>query len=127
MRLPSIKTLEAHFQGKGTALRRVLEWHKGAAERFEKLYPQFKEWTDKCHYYPRRRNCQLFLLNLILEGHGIEEVQTSGTFGTPEMEYVNMGESYAATIIFDHGRNTWFVEGWADWVEKAERRGLKFD
>lgn len=124
-KLPSLKTLAFHFGTLGPAIREVLEWHW--KEDLDLKYPAFKEWVEKHHHIPRSLDQQMWLLNHILQGHGVECLQKRDVFGTPEMQYVNMGDTYVTTIIWDDGRKAWFIEGYGDWVEKAERRGLKFD
>lgn len=120
--LPSIKRLLHHFPHKGTELRNIL-----TGRTDPESYPAVKDWLEKCRHRPRYIDLQMAALNAALEGHGVESLQKDGTFGTPEMQYVNMGDTYNTTIIWDDGRQAWFVESWGDWVEKAERRGLKFE
>lgn len=120
--LPSLKRLEQNFPGKGAELRAVL-----TGRRDPESFTAVHTWVEQCRHRPRYLELQMAALNVVLEGHGVESIQKDGTYGTPEALYVNMGDTYNTTIIWDDGRQTWFVESWGDWVEKAERRGLKFE
>lgn len=125
MNVPSLKRLEREFPGKGEALREVFEWLP-AFDPY-KVYAAYQRWIDKCHHRPQKLDQQMFLLNIIIDGFGVESIQEEMVFGRPAMQYVNMGDTYNKTIIWDDGRKTWFIESYGDWVEKAERRGLKFE
>ena len=35
--------------------------------------------------------------------------------------YVNMGDTYVATILYDIEKGEFFVTSWGDWVEEYER------
>jgi len=64
-------------------------------------------------------------LNEVLNGCGSEAIFASGY--VPSVEYLNFGDTYATTVLYDYDRDLWFIESWGDWVEKAERRGLRLD
>lgn len=118
---PSIERLESYFPGKGKELRAILDGTKEPTE-----YPAVEKWVSQCLNRPRFLELQLAAVNALLEGHGVESIQKTGTYGTPEAQYINMGDTYNPTVIWDDGRASWFIESWGDWLEKAERRGLKF-
>lgn len=74
-------------------------------------------------------NDALEALNTLIGGHGIESVDPEGAphFTTegirlcPPYSYVNMGDSYARTIAFDHANRCWVVSSFADMLEITEQ------
>lgn len=66
-------------------------------------------------------------VNKALEGHGVERIPFDdesdswqrGTLST----YVNMGDTYDPTIIWDAHKGRFLVTSWGDFVEWSERKG----
>ncbi len=71
--------------------------------------------------------------NRILVGHGIEAARVpdeyiNSYYHDIVMEYVNMGDAYAPTVIYDTERGKFSIESWGEWMEKQERSGrYKFE
>ena len=65
--------------------------------------------------------------NAILEAYGIETIRSEDVwdsyFGDAVAEYVNMGDTYIPTIIYDIERDRYLATDWGTWVESYERRG----
>ena len=60
----------------------------------------------------------------ILGTHGVEAVFEEGDYdGDAAMTYLNAGDTYAATLVYDVGEDELYVSTWGDWVEWAERKG----
>lgn len=64
-------------------------------------------------------------LNELLEGFGVEYIRheddgyaVGDQYG---IEYVNQGDTYAATIMYDHARNCWRVGDWGSIVERSSK------
>jgi len=66
----------------------------------------------------------LELADEILEGNGIEEIRFAS--GNPAAAYVNTGETYEPTIVFDRRRNRVWATSWGAWVEAEENLGRRF-
>lgn len=76
------------------------------------------------------RRMGLTALDEVLEGFGVEYItrDCAEVFDDSDLvaEYINMGEAYATTIVYSHIHTTdWFVTSMGDFVEAAERRGIK--
>lgn len=92
----------------------------------------FREAFDKAMLFTstmRSVNKAMDLVDKTIHGHGVEEI--TGFNSSNDMKtvglYVNMGESYASTIIYDCLANKFYVGTWADWMEwrkKNEDYGL---
>lgn len=63
----------------------------------------------------------------MIGGSGVEvingEHHRAGYWADAVAVYVNQGEVYESTVIYDTQRDVWEVISWGDWVERAERRG----
>lgn len=59
-----------------------------------------------------------------LIGHGVEYLRSNcDTFRSVNgIEYVNMGDPYRMTLLFDHASERFSVGCWGDVVERDERR-----
>lgn len=115
--LPSIKTLEAAFPTKGKEIRELLE-----GKRKTKDYASVQEWLKSCYNMPRYEERLMGALNEILEGHGTEAIYGKESETWPIAEYVNMGDTYTATMLYDYDKEKVVVTSWGDWVERSERR-----
>lgn len=114
MRLPSIKTLESAFPGRGRALRRLLEDDRAVRE-----HPAAIARRDECFTPPTLLDQRLHALNAEAETFGAEYIAhrddtCRDTYG---LEYLNVGDTYTPTLIFDHARHSWRVCSWGDAVE----------
>ncbi len=113
MNLPSIKTLDRAFPGKGRELRKLLE--SPAAVR---AHPAAVRRARECYTPPALHDLRLHALDAVAETYGVEYVAPGHNARSPGFEYLNTGNSYAATIIrFDSGR--YAVTSWGDIVERG--------
>ena len=99
MRLPSVKTLRTIAPTAANTLRFVLQ--------------QYEE--DKSTLQQTMEEA-----NVIIDGHGVEYIRhkkdsSKFAFG---IEYVNMGDTYRTTLLFDHAVGSFKVGSWGDIVEK---------
>jgi len=71
---------------------------------------------------------KLDALSTVLCGFGVESIHDHK--GRAVCWYVNMGDTYAPTVMLAHnrktGRWTWRVGSWGDWVEAQEKQGRRF-
>lgn len=119
MRLPSIKTLERAFPGKGKALRKLLESPAAVRE-----HPAVIELQRQCYNPPGLAYMRMTALDAEAGTHGVEAVWNVGESADdctsrPAFEYLNTGDTYALTIIrMDTGR--YIVASWGDLVERGD-------
>lgn len=118
---PSVKLLESNFPDKGFEIRQLIDGKKST-----RSYESVRKWLEQCHNEPTLTERRMCALNEILEGHGVEAIFHGSDPMHPDAVYVNMGETYAATILYDYRSGTFKVTSWGDWVEKQERRGRRY-
>ena len=83
-------------------------------------------WINECYNRPSDDELIMHAVNAVLDGHGIE------TFG-PELGsyygygqryvYVNMGDVYNGTVIYDRENNRYRISTVGDIVEREDRHG----
>ena len=109
---PSRKTLEAAFPGKGKELRKLIE----GDGVYPTDYDSVTSLEGHCFNSPSYSHMLLTAINEIIEGHGIEQIIPKDEGRHPSYDYINMGDSYNATILLrSDGRL--IVGGWGDIVE----------
>jgi hypothetical protein len=100
--IPTIATMEKRgfSREQATAIRAEMEsFHR-------------KHW--KGGVIPRNT---LERINSVINGHGVESIARGHNDKSPRIEYVNMGDSYATTILWTRGRFS--VGCWGDIVERG--------
>lgn len=64
----------------------------------------------------------LELFNTVMDGYGIESIQFNGE---TICEYVNMGDTYKRTIIYDYGNDEFIQCDWGSFLEEFEEQYCK--
>lgn len=120
--IPSMKTLRDGF---GRYVE--LEYGDGAGAKLRELRKALVDWRDRTGV---TRNEVLNLANEILGGHGLERIDSEPKDYRSDpgasAVYVNMGDTYAATLLFDEVKVSFRVLDWGTYVETEERRGNRF-
>ena len=117
--LPSVKTLESAFPGKGKALRQALE-----AKRSELAnHPAGAARIAECCNPPKTSDVRMRVLNSIAETFGAEYIAHRDDTSTQALgiEYLNTGDSYAPTIVRSCETGRYRVASWGDLVERNPR------
>ena len=125
---PSIKTLEAAFPGHGKALRKIIDANAITARGVDMtgLLPETAAWVRSCFNYPAEVEIQLHAASELLEAHGTEAI-FGDRITRPDLEYVNMGDTYINTIAFDYTKDRFMVTTVGDWIEHQERKGIHYE
>jgi len=83
-------------------------------------------WEDEPYINDYTREEQvLFIANILLGGHGVESIEGNyldGYYQNVQLSYVNMGDTYSTTIIFDNLRQDFLLTSWGDIVENERRQ-----
>jgi hypothetical protein len=119
MRTPSIKTLSDVFEDPKQAKRVFLMTRR----ELEKT-PGGKAFIAQCHhgYVDHVSHLRMVVLNSLDPGlHGVESMKVGRN--DEYADYLNTGETYAATVIY--WRGFYRVQSVGDFVETMERNGLR--
>lgn len=109
--IPSLKTLRDGFG----------RYHDVTPAKLRELRKALEQWRDRTGV---RSFEVLNLADELLDGHGVEQLQSENE--RAEATYVNMGDTYAATLLYDHAKVSFRVIDWGTYVETEERRGNRF-
>jgi hypothetical protein len=79
-------------------------------------------WIRQCYNEPSIDEKIMCALNELLDGHGIEAIRDSrqwdSYYGDCRFSYVNMGDTYNATILYDCMNDRYILSSWGDVVER---------
>lgn len=99
----------------------LLGINESAAKELKTLLDSF----DPCE--PETVNKVLDKANELMEGSGVEAIQNekfwSRYYTNINLLYVNTGDTYYPTLVYDTHRQRFQVISWGDWIEIAERNG----
>lgn len=85
--------------------------------------PKTARWARECYHYPDgdKPDSQLKAVDEILEGFGVEmesgDEGFSGYFGDASYLYVNMGDCYTPTVVYDVEEGDFIVSSVGDLLE----------
>lgn len=83
----------------------------------EDRFPKTQRWCNQCHNPPSQNELIMAALNDVLDGHGVKAIfdpdDSFNLIGT----YVNQGDTYAGTIVYDHEEEAYCLSTWGDWYE----------
>lgn len=125
---PSIKTLRRLFrpedQKNAAKLRRLLD---GRLNPDHPDHPGQSCKENRCHNSRERRlEAIMDAADRLLNGHGNEALTCPGYHGgfyhDIHASYVNMGDTYALTLVLDHESEKFLVTSWGDYLEREEAK-----
>ena len=98
-------------------------------ENHPKRFPRTNSWADGCYHYPNRREIKLEALDELLGTCGVEAISDERIYidhyhGNTVASYLNTGDSYAETLLFDNYENKWKLTSWGDFVESLDDHPL---
>jgi hypothetical protein len=116
-----------------TICRQAMEWAEGAdpkptLESFyeDVVYPFHGQglFVNLDYYRNNRVDVALKIMDVAMETHGVEYVKSNqDDFHTAAgFEYLNTGDTYSPTIIYDLSDGQWRLGTWGGEVEHDERR-----
>lgn len=80
------------------------------------------EWIDRCHHRPRKSEIKMEALSELLGGYGVEAIESDAYidsfYGNFIAEYINLGDSYATTIVLCHERSVFKLTSAGDYIER---------
>ena len=84
-------------------------------------FQSVRKWVSQCHNVPAYNELQMCAINEVLEGYGIESVQSlkwkNAYWCSILCTYVNMGDCYIPTVIHHH-KHGFMIASIGDVIEK---------
>ena len=90
-------------------------------------YASVQEWLRQCYSRPSEDELILHAMNEVLEGFGTEAIESPDYqvdryhYGIVAV-YVNRGDTYEPTVLYETETGRFRLTSWGDWVERNERR-----
>jgi hypothetical protein len=135
MRAPSVKSLQSTFDltAKEAKLVRALakavdgEGPKDLDELVEEHLPETERYVRSMYSDPYRSHMwrvtvALHGINEIMGAHGVEPLGPVEMHYGPPFEYINMGDTYVATLVYDRDKDRLFISSWGDIAERYSRK-----
>jgi len=117
-RFASVKFLESVFPNlprrNALAIRDIVKGYLNPRE-----IPELEYLFGGFYNDPDRGYARLIALNFYLDGHGVEVIREEKSgMGKIVAEYVNMGDTYNATILYNIKSQNFYVTTMGDFVER---------
>lgn len=89
------------------------------ADKIHATFPSVYSWLASCHHLPSNEEIKLEMINVLLKGHGTEILSEEnwGNFRYPHYSYVNMGDPYITTILYDYKKECFICSCWGNIAE----------
>lgn len=89
-------------------------------------FESVNQWRSQCYNPPNELEEKMKALNELIDGFGIESSRMEGYYKNHYWSdciclYVNQGESYALTIVYDVVNDQFEFTSWGDWIEAMEQ------
>lgn len=108
--IPTLSCLQDHFgDDTGRDLYAVLKGRKNPLD-----YPTVDRWLRACYHAPSEDALKLAACDVILNGSGVEGLELPDG---RDLDYVNLGDPYVATLLYYPDTKRFSVCAWGDVVE----------
>ena len=84
-------------------------------------FPRSNTWFRSCYHEPSRVDRILACLDEVCETHGVESLQGRDPY-QPSACYLNTGDTYNATILYNYETDSFSLTTWGDFVERNGAR-----
>lgn len=85
-----------------------------------KQFPGAIKYAEECYTPPSHLELKLYAINDILNGCGVESIQDNNI----NIHYVNLGDTYTTTILYDNNCNIFRYCSWGDFLEENEEENF---
>ena len=125
----TIKQLQEHFEHDEYLNLMLIKWIINDEIDIE-LIKQIKDvqrYIDHCYNMPNDLDIKMFAIDLLLQAFGIETINDENVYVNHYWQncialYINVGESYMHTIVYDTQEKEFILTTYADFIEKHEKR-----
>ncbi len=107
-----------------TIVRQAMEYAEG-----EGIKPTLNQFTRDAGIRSNLRagsrvDRALHVMDVALETFGVEYIPSNEdtVYSAYGLAYLNTGDTYVPTVIYDHGKDKWEITSWGDIVEWDQER-----
>lgn len=94
-------------------------------EDHPRRFPATNYWLTSCYHFPRRKEIKMEALNELLQCCGVEAISVEGEFIDSYHRdivatYLNTGDTYSPTILYDNRNSVFKLTSWGDFYESLQ-------
>lgn len=94
-------------------------------EDHPRRFPATNHWLASCYHFPRRKEIKMEALNELLQCFGVEAISVEGEFIDSYHRdivatYLNTGDTYSPTILYDNRNSVFKLTSWGDFYESLQ-------
>lgn len=120
-RFPSVSRIEKLLEvsrEKATEVRGIID-----GTRDPECYESVQKWMKQCYHRLSEVEIRMEALNEVLDGCGVEPIRVEGAHVDSYhfdivATYVNNGDTYKPTVMYDTRKERFELTSWGAWVEK---------
>lgn len=86
-------------------------------------YEAVRNWRDRLYSEPLDYELKLRAIDSIMDAHGVEVLIADET-GKAIASYVNTGDTYSATVLYDLENEEFLVTSWGDFYEEWKTKNV---
>ena len=82
-------------------------------------FKSVQSWVSQCFNMPSKLELKLCAINEVIEGFGVEYIESVDDSFTDKqgVDFINLGDTYKCTVVFNHATNKFSYTSWGDIVE----------
>lgn len=96
-------------------------------------HPAVVEWAERCYHDPRlsipaKPECIMKAFDAELKGCGVEAIEgryVDRYHQNIQATYINFGDTYDATIVYDNEQGRYTLTTLGDWIEQHHNRQIR--
>ncbi len=123
LRFPSVKTIQSRLGVERETAKTIRGLMDGSIDPY--TFQSVQTWVERCYNEPTAQECEIVAINEVMRGFGDEAITGETWVDSFHCNiiavYVNMGDPYSGTVLYDTERGSYAVCTWGDWVETYER------
>lgn len=110
MDLPDLEELDLSDVGKSLQILAIVDGLESP-----KKYDLVRDWCDRCYHEPKEYKLKLEAISVIMGESGVEVLVEDGK---AIASYVNNGDTYKPTVVYDHEEQEFLITSWGDFLEE---------
>jgi hypothetical protein len=110
-----LSTLKLHFS-KEIEVSNILDGINNPRK-----YDLVRDWCDRCYHEPKEYELKLEAVNVIMGENGVESLIEDGK---AIASYVNNGDTYKPTVVYDHEEQEFLITSWGEFLEEWQAENL---
>lgn len=124
---PSVKTIMRRLsitRDKAKIIRGLIDYN---ISPFSNGFPKTQAWARACYNPPEDFDVYAVLsaISEVIDGYGVESITSNRYIDNYYqyccLQYVNMGDTYENTVVYDTERSLYYIMSYGDWVETYEK------